>query len=668
MSHLFHEIQKHTRSPITELNRYNSEDISLEGLSTISEVTLDGGVKPDPHLLVSIRGGLTVGKQDSTISDVTVDNEIQPPAAPRRFIPRNMMIPHEEEYSISDEQEEEYGSDLPRDEDLKEDPDMIQVQSRTNHAIEDNEEEDEDESPVVRVPNDRDMLSVDDSYITGDETSFDLESMQYSEYSTLADRTVIDLPRMEEGSIQDDSTTVSISKPPPIATNKRRYWCCIGCTAALVTIAMVVLIVLITTRNKSSVSSSANKPGEEYPNVEAPTIAPAVALRTSRPTPLPSLSPQAIIEDELIRAAFDGGEGLRDSQSSQTRAFKWLIGNEGIESFTDYETFQRYALATLYYATSGDSWTYNANWLSDMPVCDWNSSQPLLSRCPEDGKILTAISLPKNDLSGTLPLEIAHADQVTFLQLPKNMLSGSIPVQYFTHMTNLEYIDLFLNELTGTIPTEIGSLSRLDYFDFDSNFLSGTIPTELGSATLLRSAWLNNNNFTGTVPTELALLTNLEFLYLEGNSALSGSIPENLCSLATLSIRVSCRFPCSCCVDDCESFPPSAAPLAISEMPFPAPVGDPASGVPISDMPMPAPIADQPSEAPISDTPPSAPAANQPSVAPISDMGMLSDMPMPAPVGDPASGAPISGMPMPAPIADQPSEAPISDTPPSAPV
>ncbi|KAI2491139.1 hypothetical protein MHU86_23425 [Fragilaria crotonensis] len=668
MSHLFQEIQKHAQSPITELNRYNSEDMSLEGVSTVSEVTLDGGLKPAPHLLVSMRGGMIVSKQDSTISEVTVDNEIQPPAAPRRATPRTTMIPHQEEYSeysTSDEHEQEYGSDLPGDEDLKSDPDMIQDQTRANYAIENYEDEDEDEndeSPVVRVPNDRDMLSVDNSNITGDETFFDLESMQYSEYSTQVERTTMDLPAMEESSNQDDNTIVSTSKPPPTATDKRRFWCCVGFTASLVVIAMVVAIVLVTTRNKGSASAAANNADIEYPTVGEPSSAPTIALRSSRPTPLPSLSPQAIIKDELLRVAFDGGEALRNSQSSQTRAFKWLISNKGIESFSAYVTLQLYALATLYYTTEGDNWTDSVNWLSDAPVCDWNSSQPVPTRCPKDVNILTAISLKNNELSGTLPLEIAHADQIRYLELPQNKLWGTIPVQYFTQMTDLEHIALYLNNLTGTIPTEIGSLSRLDYFDFDSNLLTGTIPTELGSATLLGTAWLNNNNFTGTVPTELALLTNLEFLYLEGNPALSGSISENLCSLSTLTITVSCGFPCSCCADDCESLSPSRAPIAISEMPFPSPVGDPASGGPISDMPMPAPVGDPVSGVPISDMPLPTPVGDPASGVPISDM------PLPTPAADPAFGVPISDMPLPTPIADQPSEAPISEMPLPSPV
>ena len=41
---------------------------------------------------------------------------------------------------------------------------------------------------------------------------------------------------------------------------------------------------------------------------------------------------------------------------------------------------------------------------------------------------------------------------------------------------NLEYVSL-----DGTIPTELGRLTKLEILDLELNKLSGTIPTELGN-------------------------------------------------------------------------------------------------------------------------------------------------------------------------------------------
>ena len=266
----------------------------------------------------------------------------------------------------------------------------------------------------------------------------------------------------------------------------------------------------------------------------------------------------------LTSIAFDGGAALRETGSPQRLAFIWLLGNKGLEDFTEYNTIQRYALATLYYATGGENWVEDVDWLSDEPVCFWNSSAVQQGRCSDDASVLTGLGLVTNELKGTLPPEISHAKEIQTIFLFENSLQGTIPIQYFTEMTNLGNVDLSKNALSGSIPTEIGLLSDLFYLDVHNNLFTGSIPTELGKLKLLNTVWLKNNNFKGTVPTELAQIKNLQNLYLTGNDLLSGSIPEELCSLASLTtIEISCGFPCNCCVDDCVTESPSRSPVIL---------------------------------------------------------------------------------------------------------
>jgi hypothetical protein len=83
--------------------------------------------------------------------------------------------------------------------------------------------------------------------------------------------------------------------------------------------------------------------------------------------------------------------------------------------------------------------------------------------------------------------------------------------------------------------------------------LSGTIPTELGLLSRMSALWLFNNSLTGTIPTELALLTDLDELLLYSN-LLGGTVPEEVCALINtptggLELFLDCnlvRCECNC--------------------------------------------------------------------------------------------------------------------------
>ena len=62
------------------------------------------------------------------------------------------------------------------------------------------------------------------------------------------------------------------------------------------------------------------------------------------------------------------------------------------------------------------------------------------------------------------------------------------------------------------------------------NELSGTIPNEIGNLAYLSSFYVNENQITGELPSELGLCLGLEYLQLQNNQ-LEGIIPEAICGL-----------------------------------------------------------------------------------------------------------------------------------------
>lgn len=101
------------------------------------------------------------------------------------------------------------------------------------------------------------------------------------------------------------------------------------------------------------------------------------------------------------------------------------------------------------------------------------------------------------------------------------------------------------NDITGTIPTEIGQVSELASLSATNGTLVGTIPTELGNLQKLRRLWLYGNQLQGTVPTELGDLTSLEVLELQRNG-LAGTMPTKICATVGVSDYIHKSLTADC--------------------------------------------------------------------------------------------------------------------------
>ena len=125
-------------------------------------------------------------------------------------------------------------------------------------------------------------------------------------------------------------------------------------------------------------------------------------------------------------------------------------------------------------------------------------------------------------------------------------LNGTLPVELFTQNDQLESLDASINLVSGTIPTEIGLLSKLSSLSFSENMLTGPLPTEIGLLTKLTTLLLDRNSLAGPLPTEIGKLSSLATLQLNAN-LFTGAIPNEL-ALANLPCLHTCRFTISQCL------------------------------------------------------------------------------------------------------------------------
>ncbi|KAJ0986281.1 hypothetical protein J5N97_004637 [Dioscorea zingiberensis] len=136
---------------------------------------------------------------------------------------------------------------------------------------------------------------------------------------------------------------------------------------------------------------------------------------------------------------------------------------------------------------------------------------------------VTSILLKRQNLTGSLPDELANLTSLQSIDLTHNYLGGTIPVAW----TSLPLITLSLlgNRISGSIPEELGNITTLNILVLEDNLLQGSIPSSLGKLRNLEQLLLSANNLTGGLPETLGNLKNLTHFRIDGNP-ISGKIPS----------------------------------------------------------------------------------------------------------------------------------------------
>ena len=101
-------------------------------------------------------------------------------------------------------------------------------------------------------------------------------------------------------------------------------------------------------------------------------------------------------------------------------------------------------------------------------------------------------------------------------------------------------LDLFLHNLAGPLPSELGQLSALQVLDLSNSTLTGAIPAELGQLEALTRLDLSANQLSGPIPAELRQLGALTGLCLQNNQ-LSG---QEALRLHLREHNPGCNFRC----------------------------------------------------------------------------------------------------------------------------
>lgn len=233
----------------------------------------------------------------------------------------------------------------------------------------------------------------------------------------------------------------------------------------------------------------------------------------------PTYDPESLaqLDEALLQVPGTNISNLYDPSTPQGKSRYWMTHIDQLELRVDIEgetrVQQRYILCVLYYATNGEFWSEIQFLNPDVHECDWSGIY-----C--NTTLVNVLNESDNNLTGTLPLEIESLTDLHYLILRNNSISGTIPDQLFESLDQLEWIDLSENLLEGTIPQNVGTFPVLEYLYLSNNRLQGKVPFFPNIQRLL----LEKNSLT-SFDTQYATSAPFLVIFLALENQFSGPLP-----------------------------------------------------------------------------------------------------------------------------------------------
>ncbi|CAG7859876.1 unnamed protein product [Brassica rapa] len=139
---------------------------------------------------------------------------------------------------------------------------------------------------------------------------------------------------------------------------------------------------------------------------------------------------------------------------------------------------------------------------------------------------LQKLDLSHNNLSGTIPSSLGS---IKYLDLTGNSFSGTLSNDLFTNCSSLTYLSLSHNRFEGELPVTLFRCSVLNTLNLSSNRFSGnpSFVSVLWKLERLRTLDLSFNALSGTLPLGILSLHSLKVLQLQGNR-FSGPLPSDI--------------------------------------------------------------------------------------------------------------------------------------------
>ena len=177
--------------------------------------------------------------------------------------------------------------------------------------------------------------------------------------------------------------------------------------------------------------------------------------------------------NHLTQLAIPDLSKLSNPSSSEYKALCWIMTEDTL--FHDFSTcdgtlLQRYVLAFFYFTQKNV--LLNFDELSSNKTCEWPGIM-----CDNNNQYVEEIYIPNSNVTGTLITEIGLLTRLKNIDMSENELTGTIDASMFAQMPYLEVVHLGGNRIGGQIPTALFELPQLKNVNISHNLFTGILPT-----------------------------------------------------------------------------------------------------------------------------------------------------------------------------------------------
>jgi len=222
------------------------------------------------------------------------------------------------------------------------------------------------------------------------------------------------------------------------------------------------------------------------------------------------------------------------------------------------------ALVAIFNATGGaGNWHADRVWDLTKPIDQWYNVKV------NDAGRVTQVNLANGTVTApwTLPAAVGDLTEMTNFRIIGCQLTGAIPEEVY-NMTKLvsfyltkntptwslsskiarmtELKDLYIDQnenLTGTLPKELGQLKKLANINVSQTHVSGAIPAEMSGCTALANLMAYKTQISG-IPDNFDQWPALKLIQLYSNPNLTGPLPASVgnCTKLTSVWFYDCNF------------------------------------------------------------------------------------------------------------------------------